>query len=654
MKLAILLSLTVLHLTAASPQELLTLRTGRKIPLSALRSRVASATPSDSIRLFEVSRDLKLTGHDRLHDLSKMTAIEQGGFSAPSITVNGKIRPDLLKGAFIRSGNGYTVAHAADGTVVGLWGNGVSLEPLDHAAHRGVFLNARARLSGLQSIELRNDISYKQQKGRLNFGSENARMSAGTKSDVHDGNDMNITDASVTDAHPVQFGKVVDADFYQNVRQAAGCIPSSPKKVIETLVTFDNARCEIHGNNEANAVASVLGAMREANKPYVEQTCLTIRVVNVRAYCNDPNDPFINFKNKDSLDILDDFADYFANNVDTPRDLAIYLPGFDERTKVSGVAWFGGVCSNSVGYGWAEGQEPIVIAHEMGHLLKASHHTNGLMMPRWRPGNPLEFSEFSLTEISNFVTESRQASCLTSGGAPATTVPRTTVPRTTTLPPAPRTTTTVATFPRTTISRQTIPRTTLPRTQLPRTRFPSPRTIVTQPPPPTFPPGSAGTCAAGFDRSNAFRCHKKSGSVPLYSLTRVMSGRTKLTIMQRFGRFRVEMVGEGPVRIMHLSHTMTFTPNLAATDLPPLTTYSRGAKRVRFDWEPTNIQLPFGASTCCGRELTLYIYINHCNTSSNICDSKFFSGPVLVQCNSCAKRSFTPMSRSQKCPRCTS
>lgn len=582
----LLLSLAATLACCTPYATVLRLQSGRQIPVHLVRQRVrapiTTTTEGLSARVYEVSADgMQLTGVDRTVDLHSLTGASRPvAAHTPQLLVNGADHAHRLDQGGVRRGAGYTVAHMADGKVIGVWGNGLALEPLSSDLHPGVFINLRDH-----QAERTGDIS------------EDARE---------------VTDGMTAEEHR-RFGwnGKPTADMpVQASASSSSCRRNSVTKELEVAITFDKARCKLYGNDKGAAILAARTALDEASKPFREQTCLRLKVVAVEAFCANDDDLFKNYDDKPSNEILDAFSlDWAKTREHIKRDIAIYLPGFEPEGSVSGVAWIGGACSTSFGYCWVANQEPLVMAHEIGHLLQADHVNKGLMQSSWSSGDKLRFAKVSIHQISDFVDNDSRSKCVTAGSdSPPTLVPTTTA------------------FDVTKTSRATAV--------------------------PTDDGGPHGTCGSGFDAARALTCTRRTVNIDLV-VENENIGVTKLTVLQRFGDLRVKIEGKGDVRIRSLNHMLSFTPGLLRSDFRKGKIYPRKGRRVVLgSVDITSLQRPKGTDSCCGQSLYVYVLLEHCDSVRDVCATDFFSGQTDIECSECSSPSFLPMSELRKCPVC--
>jgi hypothetical protein len=96
-----------------------------------------------------------------------------------------------------------------------------------------------------------------------------------------------------------------------------------------------------------------------------------------------------------------------ANNTDNQVDVFQFFTGRTMDDRTIGIAYVGTACKNNqspfsqaVVQNVSDVLNPITAAHEIGHLLNATHTTSGIMRPNLGNNTPKSFASSSLLEIS--------------------------------------------------------------------------------------------------------------------------------------------------------------------------------------------------------------------------------------------------------------
>lgn len=569
--------LIVLATASAQQPAFVTTTTGRRVPLAHLAHL---ATTDVVTRLYEVTNDLQLTGLDRTHDLGSLTTpwVLPPPDRLPTVTIDGASRPDVLEMQHGRRGSGYVVAHLADGPVVAVWGNGLALQPLDHATHPGLFVNLRPTQSDLhgggRAYDLHNDTMYLPEKRGVNASNPILQP---------------VTISSSTSNHM--------PTLPTGLRQPRGCNHRSPKK-LEIAVAFDRELCEKYGNSEKATVTALRAMLSEAGAPYEAQTCVRFLVVLIEGSCNSRFDRYMKLSSVSDKLLLKAFRRIWQEtHVGVSSDIAILIRGIELNTAISGLAWGRGACSPQNGYGWSIAK-PIVISHEIAHLLGAGHSESGMMKPTWGPADPLRFSQESVDEIQTFVENGWDSFCLDEdagdsddGGNGGGTV--------------------------------------------------------------TPPTTTADTCASSFSKDNALACVKNSTTIDVYDADNNVVGKTEMKRQQRNGQFWYLLIGKKSVRIRSVSIMASFDPSVTRADMPTEKQYGGGGRRShRYQVDVGSLARPASVTSCCSQPYYTYVLINHCN-EGDTCSSVFLVSNALAECKPCTKGSFIPMSAENNCPSCS-
>lgn len=272
-----------------------------------------------------------------------------------------------------------TIASNTHGVPIIIWLNGQTLYPLSSKTTPGVFIQSRRKrplaIDNISSREISLD------EDAIPIPEENQ---------THYGNNSEPAALSVTES----------------------CQKGSPPRQVELAVAFDAEYCNVFSVDGAEAAQSLRALVAEAEKAFSDDTCIRLKVNSFDGVCNAGNDPYSNI----GSDPLEMFRQYWISNMDSvKRDVAYFVSGAEDGTSTAGRAYLRATCNNAYGYGWAEGNSPAILAHEMGHTLGADHAESGLMKPSLSGNDPLKFSAASLQEIISFVDDGGASSdCLTS------------------------------------------------------------------------------------------------------------------------------------------------------------------------------------------------------------------------------------------------
>lgn len=395
--MALLLALWVLCtiLTSLSGAE-------ERISASYISSISGQRIPTRIIELFV--RKLHSSGQSRVDPERLVYEIANDGFLRGAdldIDIFRKTRPlnesDLftysfngeagqrLRGSEIREGAGITVL--LDGkrrNILNIWGQRLFLTPLNSAIYPGIFINIHS------SLRLDNNVA-----------SQGAYLA--NREDF----DTKRPDKSVVNP---------------TLRQAGSCA-SGTTHYVEIAIAFDNSFCKLFSNSQAAASAYVQSVINEADVVYRRDTCVSVALVHLEAHCEDPSDPYSSLSNLQGSSteskgskILDGFRSVWeSSRSQVQRDVAMFFSGFEDGTSTAGIAFIAAACG-SAGYGWVERGTVSTFVHELGHTLSCSHTSDGIMKGSSSSSEPMFFSSYSVSQITNYIdgSSSQGSGCIES------------------------------------------------------------------------------------------------------------------------------------------------------------------------------------------------------------------------------------------------
>lgn len=596
-------------------EEMMTLASGRQVPLDEVTKRMIGGTASREEvlgRLYEVKSGRFLHGPTDSVDLHVVTGAprRQRSHVPAAVTVNGRVVARAKKGAvgkddddddaaedavFVRQGRHAVVAAAADGVALAVWIDGRHLVPLDIARHPGVLLASTTHVDS-QGVDMRH--------GNLSKSTFNASLDSIHRIATHRQQQQQQQHYH----HQLLLGAVGNRAV-SPLRPS--CRQRTPARVLEVAIAFDNIFCARYGNSHSLAVRAVRALLRRAEIPF-RSTCMRLKLARVEAHCNDRRDPYARLQGLQSKGILNGLRDeWWRRRTTIRRDVTALLTGFTDGTDVAGAAYIGATCTTSFGYAWIELGNPYVLAHELGHSVNARHTTDGLMAASLPSQPVLSFSEVTQREIASFIDYGGDRSaCIASARAA----------------PQP---------------------------------WPEPRKPTRY-------------CDSGFSSRQALGCTSAvAGSF------RSPYGRVVVSVTQQYNRFdlRLAVTPTTSVRrrnsndrypyphrnaeisssvgaIYSYRRRLSMKPALARNALGSRYSLPRGASAVFSKWPAAILLLPLGKSTCCRARLYIYVDIRVCNRKG-ACASGFGTFTVPVVCgNYCPGKQLVPMSTSHKCPSC--
>lgn len=369
--------------TSSSPQ-VVRIPSGRTLPLTLLTEHFPSLPTTHAVKhLYEITSNFHLIGHDinvSIHSVTNEPEFIR--YKPKTVLFNGRrIKPRHLN-VHIRRGK-FRVAHTPDGSVLGLWGPRISLNPVDHVNYPGIYVNSfSSKTRSSMQDEVHDQVESTENR--------DIEMSSRNQSKIYD---------ETATGYSLLFSS-----------KQSTCEKKSKTKMVEFAVAFSSRLCSRYGTFK-RTLRLLLAFFVFASEPYEYQTCLFFKVVTFDGYCSPSRDPYRNYEDRftsrakdQSIDMLGAFANFwFKNRQSVKRDLSFFIPAFDSPHSVGGVAYLGAVCNKYAGYGWVSRLHPIFLAHEVGHSFNASHSHSGIMSSSLSAVNPPQyFMSSSAEQISRF------------------------------------------------------------------------------------------------------------------------------------------------------------------------------------------------------------------------------------------------------------
>lgn len=617
-----LLALFLSH-SKAYGDQVFKIASGRQMSLPSLRAHFPRSSDQDIYhKLFEIMPDFTVVGPNGTFNLLNVTGPARKVVPHPNLRFlrDGKDAPMQKRlDVFVRIGNVVSFGHLADGTVLGVWGESLSLNPLHADKHPGVFHNIFRPDAIPRHI-------------RKDGGSSKTFIKGVVVGSPDEFDEVVLSN----DLHPA----ITDDDMHVASRQSKSCRDRTVRKAVEIAMAFSHRQCNANGGY-AKTVAAIESAVELASDPYEKQTCLKLTISAFDGFCKSSSDPYATYQSKYSgssrkLDrMLPDFAKFWKNNRKTvKRDVAHFLPAFRDGVDTAGVAYLGGACSRDYGYGWSEGMYSLVIAHEVGHNLNADHSNSGLMTASGSvDSKKFSFSSQSVNEISNFVDGrsgfGNDASCLTEYSSSPDKSPT---------PDA-----NPSESPRPSQSRNPI-----------NTPKPSPSN---SPPGPNPTKAPADTCAGRFTKKLAFKCDKKPRTykrVNLYTEDDFFGewkiGSLKPSYSQESNSVLFS-VKATRVKITAVAAFGSFDDSLTTTDVGPGEKIKKSkSAKVRVPMA----SISTSSKSCCKKTVHIYtpITVQWRNFFNKGTGTIVLKAAVKLKCFKCNKNRFIPSSTSQKCAIC--
>ncbi|MCA8961148.1 MAG: hypothetical protein KDC38_11575 [Planctomycetes bacterium] len=193
---------------------------------------------------------------------------------------------------------------------------------------------------------------------------------------------------------------------------AFGTAAAGEMRVVELAIDVDAEFEAIHG---AGTTAYIESVINQVDAIYEADLNLSLEIVHINIWDDEP-DPYTE---TDPGALLVEFRNYWnTNHGSIQRDTVHLFTGKDLDGSTIGIAYTGAVCFTSFAYGLSQEYPsslmPLLVAHEIGHNLGASHDPSGsspryIMYPSLGASNLDEFSDTSIADVAAFVAST---SCL--------------------------------------------------------------------------------------------------------------------------------------------------------------------------------------------------------------------------------------------------
>jgi hypothetical protein len=181
---------------------------------------------------------------------------------------------------------------------------------------------------------------------------------------------------------------------------------------IELATEADFEYVDFFGGSAA-ANSEILSIMNQVDGLYQAEMGVTFKIVYQHTWTAN-NDPY---NSTVSLEILNEFTNYWNANVTQPRDLAHIWTGKHMDDNYAGIAWSGTLCQYSAQYAYgvsmrvAYAYKSSITAHEIGHNLGATHPDQATppvaacanTVMNSVVGQTFDFCQFSLDEMNSYL-----------------------------------------------------------------------------------------------------------------------------------------------------------------------------------------------------------------------------------------------------------
>lgn len=208
---------------------------------------------------------------------------------------------------------------------------------------------------------------------------------------------------------------IPDSDEQSSVDQL-GPPPISAATTVRAVEIGVSADAEFFARYGAGSVAQVEARLNEVDAIYRRDLGLTLQLTHVEVWQAEP-DPYTS---TDPATLLGEFRTHWQTTLNSvPRDLAHLFTAKDLDGTTVGLAFTNVACVSQFAFGLTQDLESadlttIVVAHELGHNLGASHDPSGespsyIMAPGLSLATLDQFSAASILEVADKL---QVASCL--------------------------------------------------------------------------------------------------------------------------------------------------------------------------------------------------------------------------------------------------
>lgn len=370
--------------------------------------------------IFEENADGDLVSHHIRIPVSIIAPGKKVVASNPDTKYFANGQPDFSSrpGAIVRSGNGFTFTYLSHSEkLIAGWGPDFHIYPLYSNHVPGIFVNSMAyyhfRKHGLNGIP--HALAYRVSRIFTN-SSANRQQHA-----------LFVTDSAAVSPRSHFLSPATNETVNPTISSANVAKCSDREELeFEMVIAYDASFCKRYQGSFLQTETVIRAMVDEIAKEFRQKTCIVLKVRGIDAYCDEKLDNFFRKPKKlkrcqrrskpmcRSSTMLEHISNTWKETISDQanRDGVFFLSGYEDDTDVSGATYKSAACDSTYSFAWVEQTFPIIFAHEVGHMLGATHQSEGIMRSEVRAEDPIELSPDSVREIEKFVEQDPRSWCL--------------------------------------------------------------------------------------------------------------------------------------------------------------------------------------------------------------------------------------------------